>query len=166
MDKLEKKYGNIHTLMGILINEIKFLHIVRKNDFKGFENLSCRVNEFHDRLTIMNRQNDAENSYILKEIEGKLCYERHQKLLESQADEVDYRTVESLVKWLNQQTHLRRITYNSLPRNSQSYIPDSLGDRKKPFFSSSASTQNCLKCTSDYILPECSEYVKLYLNGR
>jgi hypothetical protein len=79
MAKLEEKYGNVHVIMGILVDEIKSLHIVRKGDFKSFEQLSNRVNEFHDRLKLMGRNNDAENSYILKEVESKLNYEDQQK---------------------------------------------------------------------------------------
>ena len=75
------------------MDEIKSLYNVRKGDFNSFKLLSWRVNEFHERLKLMARQNDAENSYILREIESKLNYEDHQKWLESQRDNVDYRTV-------------------------------------------------------------------------
>ena len=54
---------------------MKSLHMVRVGDFKAFEQLSGRVNDFHDRLNMMGRKNEAENSYILKEIESKRNYE-------------------------------------------------------------------------------------------
>ena len=47
--RLDEKYGNIHIIMGILINDVKSLHMVRKGDFKAFEQLSLKVDEFYDR---------------------------------------------------------------------------------------------------------------------
>ena len=81
MAKLDEKYGNLHVIMGLLVDEIKLLPVVRKDDIKAFEHICYRVNEFYERLVIMGRENDAENSYILKEIESKLNYDDHQKWL-------------------------------------------------------------------------------------
>ena len=73
MDKLDEKYGNVHDLIAILIDEIKQLAVTRKDDLKSFENLSHRANDFHDRLVQMGKEDESESSYILKEIERKLC---------------------------------------------------------------------------------------------
>ena len=142
--------------------------MVRKGDFKAFEHLSVRVNEFYDRLKMMGRKNESENSYILKEIESKLNYEDQQKWLESQGDNVDYRTVENLARWLDQQTHLRRIIYynsmKSLPYRS--YAGNSRNDRKKvgSFASATVNIKKCPNCPADHILAECPEFLKLTLN--
>ena len=93
MAKLVEKYGNVHQIIGQLIDKIKMLPVTRKGDFKEFEQLSLQVNDFHDRLVLMGRERDAENSYILKEIESKLNFEDFQRWLESQGDEVDERKV-------------------------------------------------------------------------
>ena len=170
MSKLEEKYGNVHVIMGILVDEIRSLHVVRKGDFKAFEQLSGHVNEFHDRLMMMGRKNDAENSYILKEIESKLNGEDQQKWLESQGDDVDCRMVENLKRWLDQQTHLRRITYN----NSLKYVPygsytgDNRNDRKKvgSFASATVNIKKCPNCSADHTLVDCPEFLKLTLNER
>ena len=63
MEKLEEYYGNVRTILGILIDEIKASPIVRKRDFKSFENLSFHVNNFHDRLKLMGLINQADNSH-------------------------------------------------------------------------------------------------------
>ena len=75
MTRLDEKYGNIHIIMGILINDVKSIQLVRKGDFKSFEQLSLKVDEFYDRLKLMGKVDDVENSYGLKEIESKLCYD-------------------------------------------------------------------------------------------
>ena len=106
---LDEKFGNVHDIMGILIDEIKSLSVVNKNDVNGFENLSLKVNDFKDRLVLMGKDSEAENSYILREIERKLCTDDLQKWLESQGDQVDNRTVNSLLKWLEKQSRLRKI---------------------------------------------------------
>ena len=72
IDRLDEKYGNIHVIMGILINEIKSLQVVRRGDFRAFEQLSLKVDEFYDRLMLMGKGRDAENSYVLREIESEL----------------------------------------------------------------------------------------------
>ena len=45
----------------------------------SFEQLSLKAKDFHERLKLMGKDNDAENSFVLKEIEGKLNYEDAQK---------------------------------------------------------------------------------------
>ena len=119
MEKLEEKYGNVHDLIATLVNEIKCLSITRRGDLRSFENLSLRANEFHDRLVLMGKVNDVENSYILKEVEGKLCSEDYHKWLESRGDKVDDRSVKDLLQWLDLQTRLRRIVGQSSGRNPQ-----------------------------------------------
>ena len=89
--RLDEKYGNIHVIMAILINEVKSLQVVRRNDFRGFEQLSLKVGEFYDRLVLMGKENDVENSYVLKEIENKLSYDDALRWLESRGDQVDAR---------------------------------------------------------------------------
>ena len=56
MAKLEEKYGNIHVITGILVDDIRSLRVVRKGDFNAFEALSNKVNEFHDRLQLMGKK--------------------------------------------------------------------------------------------------------------
>ena len=109
MEKLEDYYGNVHTILGILIDEIKALPIVRNRDFKSFKILSFHVNDFHDRLRLMGLTNQADNSYVLKELEGKLNQDDLQKWLESLGNRVEQRRVEQLMTWLENQTKLRRI---------------------------------------------------------
>ena len=72
IQRLDEKYGNIHTIMGVLIDEIKSLHTVRRGDFRAFEQFSLKVDEFYDRLKLMGKASDVENSYVLKELESKL----------------------------------------------------------------------------------------------
>ena len=111
MEKLDDKYGNIHTILVILIDEIKTIPVVRKGDFKGFEQLTFQVNYFRDRLCLMGLEKEADNSYILREIENKLNQNDMQKWLESTWKRVDKRRVGELLNWLENQTKLRRISY-------------------------------------------------------
>ena len=113
MEKLVEKYGNRHTIMSLLIDEIKSLNVVKRGDFKSFENLYVKVNDFHEKLLLMGSERDAENSYVLKEIESKLNADDLQKWLESRGDHVDNRTVKDLVMWLDKQTHIRRIIFTN-----------------------------------------------------
>ena len=62
MAKLAKTCGNVHTIIGMLIDEIKCLKVIQKGDFEMFEDLSMRVNEFHEKLILMGKREDAENS--------------------------------------------------------------------------------------------------------
>ena len=82
--KLEEKYGNVHDIVAVLVDEIKCLSVTRRGDFRTFESLSLKVNDFHDRLLLMNKASEVENSYILKEIESKLCPDDYQRWLESE----------------------------------------------------------------------------------
>ena len=93
MLKLDEKYGNVYAIMGLLVDEIKALSVVKKGDFKSIEDLSFKVNRFHGRLIEMDRRGDDENSYVLKEIESKINPEDLHKWLESQGDNVDTRMV-------------------------------------------------------------------------
>ena len=53
---------------------------------------------------------ESENSYVLLELEGKLCTDDYQKWLESMGDAFYVRKVEDFVKWLELQRNLRRIS--------------------------------------------------------
>ena len=46
MHKLDEKYGNIHDIVAILIDEVKGLAVTRKCDLSSFETLSLKVNDF------------------------------------------------------------------------------------------------------------------------
>ena len=116
MAKLAEKYGNVHPIMGLLIDEIKSLKVIRKWDFEAFKDLSMKVNDFYEKLMLMGKREDAENSYVLKEIESKFSTEDYQKWLESLGDDVDNRTVRDLVIWLDKQTHIRRITHGNVAK--------------------------------------------------
>ena len=160
--RLDEKYGNIHIIMGILINEVKSLQIVRRGDFRAFEQLSLKVDEFHDRLKLMGKENDVENGYVLKEIESKLNYEDAQKWLESSGDQVDVRTVKDLMKWLEHQTHLRRITFNSYGTSTSRNLPPVI---KRT--SGSTLVGVCPNCpSSSHYLSECLEFLKLSYDDR
>ena len=82
---LDKEYGNVNFIMKLLIDDIRSLGIVKRNDSKSFDNLSREANNFQDRLRIMGKDSDAENTYVLQEIENKLNPEDKQKWLEYMA---------------------------------------------------------------------------------
>ena len=65
---------------------------------------------------------ESENSYILKELESKLCLEDVQKWLWSMGTKVDRRRDEDLVKWLGAQTNLHRVSsmVKNEPRSQKS----------------------------------------------
>ena len=46
MARLDEKYGNVHIIIGILINEIKTLQVTRRGEFPAFEQLSSKVKMF------------------------------------------------------------------------------------------------------------------------
>ena len=118
MFKLQEKFGNVHEIMGLLIDDVRQIPVLRKGDFNAFENLSLKVNDFHDRLILMGKRDEVENGYILKEIESKLHVSDLEKWLESEGERVDDRTVAGLLKWLETQTRLRRLAgRNAISRN-------------------------------------------------
>ena len=163
--RLDEKYGNIHVIMGILINDVKSLQIVRKGDFKSFEQLSLKVDEFYDRLKLMGKEDDVENSYVLKEIESKLCYEDMQKWLESMGENVDERRVQNLMKWLESQAHLRKITHNY--GGSPRYIPPPLRNNTTRVSASTSAVNVCQICSSsDHNLADCPDYLNMSNNDR
>ena len=53
MNKLEEKYGNKHTIMKLLLDDIRSLKVVKIGYFTGFKNLSFQVSIFCDRLKEM-----------------------------------------------------------------------------------------------------------------
>ena len=163
MDKLVEKYGNIHTIINLLIEDIRSLNVVKSGDFRSFENLNIKVNEFYDKLTMMGRDRDVENSYILKEIESKFNRIDLQKWLESLGDNVDDRTVNDLVTWLDKQTHIRRIIFTSL-------TPDkgSGKSRDKYGYNSMNITidEKCTVCDGVHQLRDCEEFAKLKTTER
>ena len=129
MKKIEEKYGNKHMILSLLIDEIRSLPVVKKRDLRSFEQLSLRVNDFHDRLELMGCKLKAENSYVLREIESKLNADNLQRWLESRGTHVDTRKVGDLVFWLDQQVHLKRISHQS-SANSGTYDENCFGKRK------------------------------------
>ena len=167
MDKLQEQYGNVHTILGTLIDEIKALSVVRKGDFRSFEQLTFQVNDFNDRLNLMGLQREAENSYVLKEIESKLNQEDTQKWLESLGDRVDTRQVGDLLLWLESQTKLRRISckssvsYTSYSRDTST---SSYNVRNRPITvtnrANAASYTNCAICLEDpHEIRECPKFM-------
>ena len=111
LERLMEKFGNVHTLLRLLIDDIRATPRVKKDDFKAFEKFQYVVNEFKDRLKLVGRFNHAENSYVLQELESKLNNEDVQKWLESRGANISQRKVEDFKKWLDAQTELRRIMY-------------------------------------------------------
>ena len=171
MAKLVEKNGNVHQIIGQLIDEIKMLPLTRKGDFKAFEQLSLRVNDFHDRLVLMGREQDVENSYILKKIESKLNFEDFQRWLVSQGDEVDERMVRHLLAWLEKQTHLRRIagrnaprslpyTYTGYARKPATHAISAAGSALSP------ASSKCRICSLDHSMEDCPTFLWLPLNER
>ena len=75
---LDKEFGNKHLIMGLLIDDLKSLPMVRRGDFRAFEKLSYDANAFRDRLQEMGLAAESENTYILKELESKLHAEDFQ----------------------------------------------------------------------------------------
>ena len=129
-------------------------------DFETFEILE--VNEFYEKLVLMGKREDAENSYVLKEIESKFNTNDYQKCLEYCGDGIDYRTVGDLVTWLDKQTHIRRITHKNSSKDSvnlRSYSEDKRSFRK--LYSSNVGLVNqkvgeiCKVCESNH-LNDCS----------
>ena len=163
MEKLEEKYGNKHMIISLLIDEIKVLSIVKRGDFKSFENLFIKVNDFHEKLTLMNNSKDAENSYILKEIESKLNADDLQKWLESRGDDVDIRTVGDLVTWLDKQTHIRWSIFTS---KLERHVSNSSYGRPPLNSTNVTINSKCGVCGSEHQLNECAEFVKLSLAER
>ena len=162
MAKLEEKYGNVHDLVATLVEEIKGLSVTRRGDLQSFETLSLHVNEFHDRLVLMGKESEVENSYILKEVESKLCPDDYQKWLESRDSKVDERTVNDLLKWLEMQTRLRRIVGHNAAKSSPSW-------RRPAGYNSNAlegSTLNCPICTQEHDIANCQSYLQLTPNER
>ena len=107
---LDKEFGNTHLIMKLLIDDIRNLHVVKKGDHKTFEILSREVNGFRDRLNLMSKEAEVENTYILQEIENKLNNEDKQKWLEYMGNKVDERKVKDICNWLEKQAYLRRLT--------------------------------------------------------
>ena len=65
----------------------------------------------------MVKAHEAENMYILQEIESKLNSEDKQKWLESMGSGIDKRSVEDVCNWMDKQAYIRRL---SLPSNKMS----------------------------------------------
>ena len=173
MMRLQEKYGNVHTIIGLLIDEIKLLRIVRRGDFDAFEILSMKVNEFYEKLVLMGKREDTENSYVLKEIESKFNTEDYQKWLEYCGDRIDYRRVGDLVTWLDKQTHIRRITHKNSSKDSvnlRSYSEDKRGFRKLHSGNIGLINQKvgevCKVCNSNHLLNDCSEFTEMSLKDR
>ena len=73
-------------------------------------NVTYEASNFRDCLLEMGCAAESENSYVLLELEGKLCTDDYQKCLESMGDVFYVRKVEDFVKWLELQWNLRRIS--------------------------------------------------------
>ena len=118
---LDEKFGNKHIILKSLLDEIRYLPVVKRGDYKTFENLAFKVNNFRDRLIEMSLGNEVENSYILQELESKLCSEDLYKWFGSLKD-VNHRKVDTLVNWLENQTHIRRLTLLATAGSSENHI--------------------------------------------
>ena len=95
--KLDKEFGNKNLIMNLLLDDMSS-SIVRRGDLRRFEKLSYETNVFRDRLLEMGRSSEAENTYVLREIETKLNPEDTHKWLESMGNAVDIRRVGDIVK--------------------------------------------------------------------
>lgn len=177
MEKLNEKYGNVHTIIGLLIDEIKKLNMVKRGDFVSFENLSIKVNEFHEKLILMGKEHDAENSYVLKEIERKFNEDDYQRWLESCGDEIDQRTVRDLVSWLDKQTHIRRITHANCQPTVSNTSPDKGQQKFKSRFQINSSNidqeerklmveNKCILCSDEHLIKDCPKFSLLSLKDR
>ena len=171
MERLMEKYGNVHTIIGLLIDDIRSLKVIRRGDFMAFEELNLKVNEFHDKLQLMGKTEDAENSYVLKEIERKFNSEDYHKWLESRGDNVDNRTVKELVTWLDKQTHIRRITHtNSYKMTSPPFMNTrnvmSTGSVGVKSGKVDDTNMVCLMCELPHRLTECLQFAQLPLRDK
>ena len=168
IDKLDEKFGNVHEIIGMLVDEVKSVPAVRRGDFVAFEKVSMLVNDFHDKLVLMGKDKEVENSYILKEVESKLCSEDLQRWLESEGDHVDDRTVKNLLKWLETQTRLRRIAGKNTRSPEQSQIaPDGFSSNVATTSKEVSTELKCLLCsTAGHGLKNCPAYLRLSLHDR
>ena len=122
--KLDEKYGNKHYIMKLLLEDVRKLPTAAIGNFAAFEKLSFQVNNFSDRLIEMGLKEEVENSYVLHEIESKLNSPDLERWLESLQENVDKRTVEQLVTWLDKQSQIRRImNVNHTEKNTRSFKP-------------------------------------------
>ena len=157
IDGLDREFGNKTYAMKLLIDDIRRLGLVRKGDHKTFEKLSREVNGFKDRLTTMGKANEVENTYVLQEIEGKLCHEDKQKWLESMGSNIDDRTVGKMCEWLEYQAHLRRLISNQNVKSEQpteGYRKTYLSNPTKQ-----ESSENCLVCGESHLIKECPKFI-------
>ena len=128
------EYGDKHLITGLLIDDLRSLPPVRRGDFKAFEKLTDEANAFKDRLEEIGSAAEAENTYILKEMESKLHPEDFHKWLEYMGVGVDRRTVRDFVAWLEYQRILRRISNSPAPKPSSSgQFTEHLPDRPRKY---------------------------------
>ena len=164
MASLDKEYGNKHLIMNMLIDDIKKLPSVKRGDFKAFERLSHEANTFRQRLIEMGEAAECENSYILKELESKLSLDDVQKWLESMGTNMDERRVEDLVRWLETQTNLRRLSYMSIVRPVGTNPNQSL--RYTCNINSTSQTKNCDICGEMHEVTSCPSFLSWNLNDK
>ena len=75
---LDKEFGNETFIMKLLIEDIRAMPGVKKGDYKSFEKLACEVNGFKDRLLLLGKDADIDNTYVLQEIESKMSHDDQQ----------------------------------------------------------------------------------------
>ena len=159
ISRLDKEFGDKLLIMSLLIEELRAVSIVRKGDFKAFENFAFKANNFKDRLEEMGLGREAENTYILKELEGKLNMEDMQKWLESMGKDVDERKVADFVKWLDHQKTIRRISYSTLNK-SNNPLPSHL-DKFKKLNMNTTGQMSCELCSVEdgHEITECPVFI-------
>ena len=152
--------------MKLLIDDIRRLSIVRKGDYKAFENLSREVNGFRRRLHLMGKEDEVENTYVLQEIEGKLNQEDKQKWLESKGLLIDERKVEDLCDWLENQAHLRRliIGHSSIVEPTERTFNRTKGYMSNPAHAGSSS--DCPLCWDSHKITKCPTFIQLNIQEK
>ena len=163
--KLDKEFGNKHIIINLLIEDIKRVPYVKKNDFIGFDKLVFEANSFRDRLNEMGCAAEAENTYILRELECKLNPDDLHKWLESTGTGVDSRKVEDFVNWLDHQRNLRRISNTSVHRFHLTSNPANM-DEYSSINNFSRSSNCAVGCSDDHHTSSCPVLTSWTLKDR
>ena len=166
MGNLDKEFGNIHMIMGLLIDDVRSLSVVRKGDFKGFERLAYEARAFKDRLEEMGLADEAENTYILKELESKLYGDDFQKWLESLGKNFDNRKVDDFVQWLEYQRNVRRILNSATSKTM--YVTDSMAEKlKRVNINAAGHKEICVVCSNgQHDVEACSVFINWDINKK
>ena len=160
---LDKEFGNTTYTMKLLIDDVRSMQMVRKGDHRAFEKLSREVNGFRERLYILGKGQDVENTYVLQEIEGKMNNEDKHKWYEHMGENIDTRKVEDLCQWLESQAHLRRLISSQRPRpmDIDNWNNRNRSSRVLSNTASSNEHERCALCgLENHFIGDCPQYLR------